>query len=369
MPRTLDDLFRLLDGAGLPPEGFAIEADKTLAAIGDRMRRGPAARARALLDDAIAEARRARRAALLGMGELSGRRAFDFDGYLAELHCRRAGLHLAAGDLAAAQADLALACLLVPAHRTAGPLLVEVYERLGRLDLAVSRLCRMYRADADLGLAMVTLVCNARAGGAPPSAVAPALDAMREREPDGLFGMVAAHQAATYADAPLRPQDAETRYRQAVDAYIGGHEERVPALLLPVLAWAPRVAEGWMLYGVAHLSRLGSADGAGARANVAHAVTALTAAVTIDPGDARCWTELAKAHLAGERPDRAANAARRAARLAADDATAHAVLAVALLSLGDVEEMTAALRNAMALDPGHPLVQDLIAAITREEGT
>ncbi|MEV6032855.1 hypothetical protein AB0L65_16985 [Nonomuraea sp. NPDC052116] len=174
------------DGVGLPPEGIVIHADETPATAHEPLARGAAAEALAVLEEAIVMVRWARRAVLLKPVDGARLASFDFDGYLAELHCRRARVRLADDELDAAHSDLSTACLLVPRHELAGPLLVEVYERMGWIELAISRLSRMYRADSRLGLAMLSLVANAHASAVSAATVAPAFAALRERDPEGL---------------------------------------------------------------------------------------------------------------------------------------------------------------------------------------
>lgn len=172
---TLDDLFRMLDGVALPETGIALRADETIVAVRRAVAQGDGERALDLLDVAILDARRARRAAALGAGSFASG-GFDIDGYLVELHLRRAAL---TGD----RRDYVAAHVVIPDHPSTRPMLVEVYENLGRPDLAVSLMTRLYRENPDgFGHALTLLVANLRQAGVRAAVVEPALRALGARD-------------------------------------------------------------------------------------------------------------------------------------------------------------------------------------------
>ena len=374
---TFDELFRVLDGRLLSEVSDYIDADGVLAAVNAYRQRCDDSAALGLLDSAILQARAALRATVFGIADLS-KGGFNLLGYLVDLHCRRGRLYLARSDFRLARADFLAARVLMPDHPYPQPLLIEVYEKMGRWDLAISLLLRIHQADPEsLGIAMLTLTAFARQAGAPLDVLRPGLVAAKVSDSTNLFAaLVDAHLQAPGEQPPSRAQ-VEQGFVHAFAAFNArDYAEAATALVYP-LAWSPQLAQGWLALGEINfqidedsifMPEPGPAAAVvqslepGPEIGLRTAERAFHIAVGLDPGLADGWRRLVQARFFLGDLLGAIDAGWHAVSLLPDDAASHMALGVSLYLVGDVDRAKEVLQRALELDPDVPLAQGFLDA-------
>jgi tetratricopeptide (TPR) repeat protein len=364
---TLADLIPLLYDVDLEQLYHEqITPDETLGRLQDALRAGEVGAAMALLDAEIARLRPLHRlmaSDAVTMVRKDPERGLDLPLYLSDLHCRRARLRMRRGELAGARADLVAAQVLPHVHPEAAPLLVEVYEKSERVDLAMSFLSRVHRDDPlSQAIGLLRLTVNGRRAGCDDSTVALGLDLLTAADRWKLFaGMVSEHAAWS---GP--PPDEGTLARLDQDLVQALKDQDLSAakhLAQRLLAWTVDVPALWWVLGdllereSGHL-RTASPTDRFAVLEVPDDTTLLHAAADafhvsayFGPDELATWTALSAARLALGEMDAAAIAADRALAVEPEDPESHWLMAMALHGLGRGEEALSEIYRAAELDP------------------
>lgn len=351
---TLADLIPLLYDADLEQlDHEQVTPDETLRRLQGALRAGDAGAAMVLLDAEIARLRPLHRllaSDAVTMVRKDPERDLDLSLYLSDLHCRRARLRMGSGELAGARADLVAAQVLPHAHPDAAPLLVEVYERAGRVDLAMSLLSRVHRDDQlSQAIGLLRLIVNGRRAGCDDSTVALGLDLLGAADRWKLFaGIVSEH--ATWTGPP---PDVSALARADQDLVLALSSQDLPAarrLVQHLLAWTVDVAALWWTLGdlleresghrrtVSPTDRFAVLEVPDDTTLLHAAADAFHLSAYFGPDELVTWTALSAARLALGETDAAAVAADRALAVDPEDPENQWLMAMALKGLGREHE-------------------------------
>jgi tetratricopeptide (TPR) repeat protein len=267
------------------------------------------------------------------------------------------------GELPDARADLVAAQLLPHAHPDAAPLLVEVHERAGRVDLAMSFLARVHRDDPlSQAIGLLRLTVNGRRAGCDARTITLGLDLLSAADRWKLFaGIVAEHTTWT---GPPPDEDTLARVHQDLVAALRSQQlSAARPLVQRLLAWTVDTAALWWTLGdllereSGHRRSVSSTDRF-AVLEVPDDTTLLHAAADafhlsayFGPDEPLTWTSLSAARLALGEMDAAAIAADRALAVDPGNPESHWLMAMALHGLGREEEALGEIYRVVELDP------------------
>jgi tetratricopeptide (TPR) repeat protein len=379
---TLIDVIALVYDVDLTRLSNAdIVPDATLAAVEASIADGDAQKAIGLLDSELDRLRVFQRLVTSEAASLQRKdpeRGLDMPLYMSDLHCRRARLRLRGGNLEAARTDLVAAALQPSVHPNARPLLVEVYEAMGRIDLALTLLARIHADDRlSLAIGILRLLVGARESGCDERVVALGVDLLRGADQWKLFAGIATEHATWTAPPPNR-LTLDALHQEALAAL---NEEDFGAArhaLERLVAWTFTAPEVWFTLGdlwrrESDRDRAATVSAVGAPLPVVELpddATALRAAAEafhlacyFGPKVKDFWIALSAARLSLGETAAADEAIGYALAIDPRDPEAHWIRGVALHREGRLEEFLTEALTVLDLDPTHEYAKEIVSQI------